>query len=139
MAKWIDANKNATRGKGGSRTTRRNPGSTTSKRSVRNRATDNATGSSGRTGKGEGAETPLAIPYGNKETAIKLGARYRPGGWYAPAGVDLAAFEERGWHVKQLPRADGSLRKKLTIADASESLSILLPTGCSRWVIRLLK
>jgi len=25
------------------------------------------------------------------------GARYRAGGWYAPAGVDLAAFGERGW------------------------------------------
>jgi DNA topoisomerase-3 len=42
-------------------------------------------------------ETPLKIPYGNKEVARKLGARYRPGGWYAPPGTDLAAFEERGW------------------------------------------
>ena len=41
--------------------------------------------------------TPLNIPYGNKEVAMKLGARYRPGGWYAPPGVDLAAFGERGW------------------------------------------
>ncbi|MGI9490554.1 MAG: DNA topoisomerase [Geminicoccaceae bacterium] len=42
-------------------------------------------------------DTPLRIPYGNKEIAMKLGARYRPGGWYAPAGIDLAAFDERGW------------------------------------------
>ncbi|MGH1484227.1 MAG: DNA topoisomerase [Geminicoccales bacterium] len=42
-------------------------------------------------------ETPLRIPYGNKEVAMKLGARYRSGGWYAPPGVDLAAFDERGW------------------------------------------
>ena len=41
--------------------------------------------------------TPLRIPYGNKEVALKLGARYRSGGWYAPPGVDLSAFEERGW------------------------------------------
>ena len=27
--------------------------------------------------------TPLRIPYGNKEVALKLGARYRSGGWYA--------------------------------------------------------
>jgi len=40
---------------------------------------------------------PLRIPYGNKEVALKLGARYRSGGWYAPPGVDLAAFGERGW------------------------------------------
>jgi DNA topoisomerase-3 len=43
------------------------------------------------------AETPLRIPYGNKDLAMKLGARYRQGGWYAPPGVDLTAFGERGW------------------------------------------
>jgi DNA topoisomerase-3 len=43
------------------------------------------------------SDTPLRIPYGNKEAALKLGARYRAGGWYAPVGVDLAAFGERGW------------------------------------------
>ena len=41
--------------------------------------------------------TPLRIPYGNKELAFRLGARYGPKGWYAPPGVDLAAFRERGW------------------------------------------
>jgi DNA topoisomerase-3 len=41
--------------------------------------------------------TPLRIPYGNKEIALKLGARYGSAGWYAPPGVDLAAFGERGW------------------------------------------
>jgi DNA topoisomerase-3 len=41
--------------------------------------------------------TPLNIPYGNKDVAMRLGARYRPGGWYAPPGVDLTAFGERGW------------------------------------------
>jgi DNA topoisomerase-3 len=42
-------------------------------------------------------ETPLRIPFGNKAIALDLGARYRSGGWYAPPGVDLAAFGERGW------------------------------------------
>jgi DNA topoisomerase-3 len=41
--------------------------------------------------------TPLRIPYGNKELALKLGARYGSEGWYAPPGVDLSAFGERGW------------------------------------------
>jgi DNA topoisomerase-3 len=41
--------------------------------------------------------TPLKIPYGNKEVALELGARYAAGGWYAPPGVDLAAFREKGW------------------------------------------
>jgi DNA topoisomerase-3 len=41
--------------------------------------------------------TPLRILYGNKEVALKLGARYGPAGWYAPPGVDLATFGEHGW------------------------------------------
>ena len=41
--------------------------------------------------------TPLRIPYGNKEVAQRLGARYAAGGWYAPPGVDLAAFSAQGW------------------------------------------
>ena len=44
-----------------------------------------------------GETTPLKIPCGNKEIAFELGARYAAGGWYAPAGVDLAPFRERGW------------------------------------------
>ena len=44
-----------------------------------------------------GSGTPLRIPYGNKELAFGLGARYGTDGWYAPPGVDLAAFRERGW------------------------------------------
>ena len=44
-----------------------------------------------------GTDTALRIPYGNKDAALRLGARYRAGGWYAPAGVELAAFGERGW------------------------------------------
>jgi DNA topoisomerase III len=39
----------------------------------------------------------LKIPYGNKDIAHKLGARYAAGGWYAPPGVDLAPFKDRGW------------------------------------------
>ena len=41
--------------------------------------------------------TTLRIPYGNKDVAMKLGARYGSAGWYAPPGVDLSAFGERGW------------------------------------------
>jgi DNA topoisomerase-3 len=43
------------------------------------------------------SDTPLKIPFGNKEIAMKLGARYGAGGWYAPPGIDLSAFRERGW------------------------------------------
>ncbi len=42
-------------------------------------------------------DTPLRIPYGNKETAQKLGARYRDGGWYAPPGIELERFRAHGW------------------------------------------
>ncbi len=43
------------------------------------------------------SETLLNIPYGNKDVAQKLGARYRDGAWYGPAGVDLSGFRDRGW------------------------------------------
>lgn len=44
-----------------------------------------------------GGNTPLKIPYGNKEVAQQLGTRYSADGWYAPPGVDLSAFREKGW------------------------------------------
>ena len=44
-----------------------------------------------------GSATPLRIPYGNKEVAFSMGARYGADGWYAPPGVDLDTFHERGW------------------------------------------
>ena len=46
---------------------------------------------------GAGSPTPLRIPYGNKEVAFSMGARYGADGWYAPPGVELDAFRERGW------------------------------------------
>ena len=46
---------------------------------------------------GGNAGTPLRIPYGNKEEAFSLGARYGANGWYAPQGIDLRGFRERGW------------------------------------------
>ena len=54
-------------------------------------------GSSEAEGRGGGQGTPLRIPYGNKEEAFGLGARYGDDGWYAPAGIDLAPFRKRGW------------------------------------------
>ena len=54
-------------------------------------------GSSGTPQPAAESGTPLRIPYGNKELAFGLGARYGTDGWYAPPGVDLAAFRERGW------------------------------------------
>ena len=42
-------------------------------------------------------DTRLNVPYGNKEAAQKLGARYRDGAWYGPAGLDLSEFRDRGW------------------------------------------
>jgi DNA topoisomerase III len=45
----------------------------------------------------DSTETLLRIPYGNKDTAQKHGARYRDGAWYAPAGISLSEFRKRGW------------------------------------------
>jgi DNA topoisomerase-3 len=41
--------------------------------------------------------TPLHIPFGNKEAAQRLGARYGDQGWCAPPGTDLGPFRARGW------------------------------------------
>ena len=53
--------------------------------------------SSGAAQASAGSATPLRIPYGNKEVAFSMGARYGADGWYAPPGVELDAFRERGW------------------------------------------
>ena len=42
-------------------------------------------------------DTPLRIPFGNKEAAQRLGAHYSDKGWYAPPDTDLGPFRERGW------------------------------------------
>jgi DNA topoisomerase-3 len=52
---------------------------------------------SGAAARPEASGTPLRIPFGNKEAAQKLGARYGASGWYAPPGVALDSFRERGW------------------------------------------
>jgi len=36
---------------------------------------------------------------------MKLGARYGSAGWYAPPGVDLSAFGERGWLPEAPPES----------------------------------
>jgi DNA topoisomerase III len=41
--------------------------------------------------------TRLNIPFGNKQLAMSLGARYRTGGWFAPPGTRLEPFQEKGW------------------------------------------
>ncbi len=41
--------------------------------------------------------TALKIPFGNKEAAMRLGARYDASGWVAPPGTDLDPFRESDW------------------------------------------
>ena len=53
--------------------------------------------SAGAAGASAGSPTSLRIPYGNKEVAFSMGARYGADGWYAPPGVDLDPFRGRGW------------------------------------------
>ncbi len=99
MSAWIDSNKGTERGKRSRKTGNKLSRSTAPKKRARKRTDDNAatTAPPVPTRQHSGTDTPLRIPYGNKDAALKLGARYRSGGWYAPPGIDLAAFEERGW------------------------------------------
>jgi DNA topoisomerase-3 len=100
MSAWIDSNRSEKRSKRCRKTAYKLPGSgspqttATTKRS-RKRKPDASAAPPAQPNFVTG--TPLRIPYGNKDAALKLGARYRSGGWYAPPGVDLSAFGERGW------------------------------------------
>jgi len=100
MAAWIDSNKGTKRRKSGRKTAFRparsiSPQSTSPTKRSRKRKADAVEANPALPNLGTG--TPLRIPYGNKEVAMKLGARYGSTGWYAPPGVDLSAFGERGW------------------------------------------
>jgi DNA topoisomerase-3 len=98
MAAWIDSNKGTKRRKSGRKTASSparsiSPQSTSPTTRSRKRKAGQANPAFPNLEKG----TPLRIPYGNKEIAMKLGARYGSTGWYAPPGADLSAFGERGW------------------------------------------
>jgi DNA topoisomerase-3 len=101
MAAWIDSNKGTKRRKSHRKTAYRPAESiglqsrAPRKRSRKQKAA--TTGASMPAQANPGTGTPLRIPYGNKGVALKLGARYGSTGWYAPPGVDLSAFGERGW------------------------------------------
>jgi DNA topoisomerase-3 len=106
MSAWIDANQGSKPGKSRRKTIAKNskPAATKcTKPTKRPRkpkdsvALVDATCSPVVEQRDTSANTPLRIPYGNKEAAQKLGARYAEGGWYAPPGVDLTEFKSKGW------------------------------------------
>jgi DNA topoisomerase-3 len=103
MSAWIDSNRSAKRHKRGRKTAYKPAGSVapqsaaSTKRSRKKRKADAASAPLAPAQPNSVTGTPLRIPYGNKDVALKLGARYRAGGWYAPPGADLSAFGERGW------------------------------------------
>ena len=99
MSAWIDLNRSAKRRRRGRKIACKPAGSVaprsivTTKRS-RKRKPDASAAPPAQPNFLTG--TPLRIPYGNKDAALN-GARYGSAGWYAPPGVDLSAFGERGW------------------------------------------
>ena len=97
MSAWIETNRGRGRGKRSRKIANKPSRSTAPNKRTRRRTGDNATTPPVPARQNSGTDTPLRIPYGNKAAALKLGARYRSGGWYAPPGVYLAAFGERGW------------------------------------------
>jgi DNA topoisomerase-3 len=92
---WIDTNRSAKRRRGRKSAYKPVQSAAAMKNVRKRKAATAATSSSAWPNAVTG--TPLRIPYGNKEVALKLGARYGPAGWYAPPGLDLAAFGEHGW------------------------------------------
>jgi DNA topoisomerase-3 len=102
MSAWIDANRDKKRRKLKCRTSNKPPEpiaphSAAPRKRSRKRKVDTDVVSLAPAPANSVTATPLRIPYGNKEVALKLGARYGSAGWYAPPGVDLSAFGERGW------------------------------------------
>ena len=101
MSAWIDTNRGKSRGKLNRKpySKRAGPAATQTAPAQRSRKGKNtgATSTPLVSASANGSGTRLRIPYGNKEIALKLGARYESGGWYAPPGADLSAFGERGW------------------------------------------
>jgi DNA topoisomerase III len=99
MAAWIDSNKGTKRRQSGRKTAIRPARSISPQSSptTRSRKRKSDAGKTTRASSRLEPGTPLRIPYGNREVAMKLGARYGSTGWYAPPGADLSAFGERGW------------------------------------------
>jgi DNA topoisomerase-3 len=102
MSAWIDSNRATKRRKRGRKTAYKPmgsivPQSTAPTKGPRKRTAAAAAAPPAPAQPNSVTGTPLRIPYGNKEVALKLGARYGSAGWYAPPGVDLAAFGGRGW------------------------------------------
>jgi DNA topoisomerase-3 len=106
MSVWIDANQGSKPGKDRRKTIAKNSQPTATRptkpanRAGKPKATAamiDATRPRNTENRHSAANTPLRIPYGNKDIAQKLGARYAAGGWYAPSGVDLTEFKSKGW------------------------------------------
>ena len=102
MSAWIDSNRGTKRRKHGRKTGYKLAGSVTPQSTATTKSRKCKADAAG--GRATGSRAPkfgyryaAKDLYGNKEVALKLGARYRSGGWYAPPGVDLSAFGERGW------------------------------------------
>ena len=100
MSAWIDANRDPKRGGGSQDRLQARKINCASVKGTDEEVSETQSrrcGSIGSSQPNSVSGTPLRIPYGNKDVAIKLGARYGSSGWYAPPGVDLSAFGERGW------------------------------------------
>ena len=110
MSAWIDSNRDSKRRRRGRNTVYKSSGAAaphsaapTKRSRKRNAGADVAPSTPAQPNSAAG--TPLRIPYGNKDVAMKLGARYGSAGWYAPPGVDLSAFGNRGWLTEGPPES----------------------------------
>jgi DNA topoisomerase-3 len=97
MSAWIDTNRSAKRRRRGPKGAYKPAQPAAPMKNSRRRNTGATAATSPPAQPNSVTGTPLRIPYGNKEVALKLGARYGSAGWYAPPGVDLTAFGEQGW------------------------------------------
>jgi DNA topoisomerase III len=101
MSAWIDSNRDSKRRRRSRKTAHKPAGSSAHQSAATKRSRKRKAGADAALStpvqENSIAGTPLRIPYGNKDVAMKLGARYGSAGWYAPPGADLSAFGQRGW------------------------------------------
>ena len=101
MSAWIDSNRGTKRRTRGRKTAYKPVGSAAPQsaaptKKTRNRKAGANASQSTPAQPNSIAGTPLRIPYGNKDVAMKLGARYGSAGWYAPPGVLISLHSASG-------------------------------------------
>ena len=109
MSAWIETNRGTARQKRGRMTANEPPRSTAPKKRAGRRTGDGSVAAAPPipARQNSGTDTPLRIPYGNKDDALKLGARYRSEGVVCPAWSESCCLRRTRVAITPRPRCGG--------------------------------